>query len=272
MKTSVPTQKRDLFNTAVIEYLEYPTNMNDRQKDVVFNAAMKAIAKLHRAFKSKLVNRYLAKGVAPFQSYKHLKQEDWDTFVQMKNSEQFKKESEEKKQLRAKNKHDHRIGPSGYAGKRAKWQAEDEKLAREGRENPWNDFPGRSRSYLRARGELTESGEITFRRSETQEVAQRVREKAAEASQGSFTGARERDVLTAALGNPEHPGRVRGVSSSQGWKHGFPEDIGMYKKRKRSEPVDVRAMEISIAQRIMSSIVGQLAAKGIEIEMPAEFS
>jgi hypothetical protein len=70
-----------------------------------------------------------------------LKEEDWDAFVQMKNSEQFKKESEEKKQLRARNKHNHRIGAIGYAGKRAKWQVEDKKLSREGHENHWLQFP-----------------------------------------------------------------------------------------------------------------------------------
>jgi hypothetical protein len=30
-----------------------------------------------------------------------------------------------------------------------------------------------------------------------------------------------RDILTASLGNPEHPGRVRGISSKEGWKDGF---------------------------------------------------
>ena len=67
---------------------------------------------------------------------------------------------------------------------------------------------------MHTRGEVSDSGEIAFRNSETQAVAEKVKEKAAEASQGSFTGFRERDVLTTALGNPEHPGRVRGVSST----------------------------------------------------------
>ena len=58
--------------------------------------------------------------MAHFESYKHLKEEDWDAFVQMKNSEQFKKESEKKKQLRAKNKHNHRTDATEYAEKRAK--------------------------------------------------------------------------------------------------------------------------------------------------------
>jgi hypothetical protein len=49
-------------------------------------------------------------------------------------------------------------------------------------------------------------------------------------SQGTFKPQRERDILTAGLSNPEHPGRVRGMSSKEGWKEGFrPQWEGMYK-------------------------------------------
>ena len=44
----------------------------------------------------------------------------------------------------------------------------------------------------------------------------------------------EKDVLTVALGNLEHPGRVRGISSKEGWKEGFrPEWKGVYRKHDR---------------------------------------
>ena len=36
--------------------------------------------------------------------------------------------------------------------------------------------------------------------------------------EGKFTPRRERDILSVGLGNPEHPGRVRGISSKEGWK------------------------------------------------------
>jgi hypothetical protein len=35
---------------------------------------------------------------------------------------------------------------------------------------------------------------------------------------GAFEPCRERDILTEALGNPEHRGRVRGVASRKSWK------------------------------------------------------
>jgi hypothetical protein len=57
---------------------------------------------------------------------------------------------------------------------------------------------------------------------------------AAKQSQGSFKPQRERDILTAGLGNPEHPGHVRGISSKEGWKEGLgPQWEGLYKKRDR---------------------------------------
>ena len=57
---------------------------------------------------------------------------------------------------------------------------------------------------------------------------------AAQASDGSFTRVRENNLLTEVLENPEHRGRVRGVSSSLGWGKGFGEECaGMYRKRKK---------------------------------------
>jgi hypothetical protein len=48
---------------------------------------------------------------------------------------------------------------------------------------------------------------------------------------GEFVTRREHDELTAALGNAEHSGRVRGQSSRTSWKVGFPKESKSYKKR-----------------------------------------
>jgi hypothetical protein len=47
-------------------------------------------------------------------------------------------------------------------------------------------------------------------------VADRVKTLAAQGSDGSFSGVREDDILTAALETPKHRGRLRGMSSSLG--------------------------------------------------------
>jgi len=55
---------------------------------------------------------------------------------------------------------------------------------------------------------------------QTSVVVARIKEVAKKKS-GEFQEKREHDQLTEALGNPEHRGRVRGVSSNMSWKVGL---------------------------------------------------
>ena len=92
----------------------------------------------------------------------------------------------------------------------------------------------RTANWIRARKPReTESG-VSFDDPTVEEAAKNIYAIAAKQSQGTFKPQRERDILTAGLGNPEHPGRVRGISSKEGWKEGFgPQWEGLYKKRDR---------------------------------------
>jgi len=92
--------------------------------------------------------------------------------------------------------------------KRKELQDEDKKLAAEGRENPWEQYPSHSRPYQRARSGKTTSGsgDVTFSSPMVVEVADKVKRIAAQASNGSFTRVKENDLLTEALENPEHQG------------------------------------------------------------------
>jgi hypothetical protein len=72
------------------------------------------------------------------------------------------------KQKRALHNKPHKTGRKGYHGKRKGWEEEDAKLAAKRKQNPWDQFSGRSRPYLRARvGKKKKntsegSGDITF--------------------------------------------------------------------------------------------------------------
>jgi hypothetical protein len=101
------------------------------------------------------------------------------------------------------------MGRKGYHGKRKEWEEEDAKLAAEGKQNTWDQFPGRSRPYLQARlGKKKKkntsegSGGITFINPAVVGVVDRVKTLAAQGSDGSFSGVREDDILTAALETP----------------------------------------------------------------------
>ena len=56
-----------------------------------------------------------------------------------------------------------------------------------------------------------------------------------------FIPDREKDKLTEALGNAEHPGRTRGTPGSILWKFGFP-DAGGYKSRERKRKEELSDM------------------------------
>jgi hypothetical protein len=106
------------------------------------------------------------------------------------------------------------MGRKGYRCKRKEWEEEDTKLAAEGKQNPRDQFPRRSRPYLRARvGKKKKnasegSGGITFSNPVVVGVADRVKTLSAKGSDGSFSGVSEDDILTTALETPEHRGRV----------------------------------------------------------------
>jgi hypothetical protein len=76
-----------------------------------------------------------------------LQQQDWDMFVQETNSPSFQQLSQEMKQKRALHNKPHKTRRKGYRDKSKEWEEEDAKLAAEGKQNPWDQFPGRSRSY-----------------------------------------------------------------------------------------------------------------------------
>ena len=62
------------------------------------------------------------------------------------------------------------------------------------------------------------------------------------AQQGTFVPDREKDELTMAIGNPEHPGRTQGMPVSLSWKAGFP-DAGDYKRRERKKKKELTQLQ-----------------------------
>ncbi|RLN40936.1 hypothetical protein C2845_PM01G44300 [Panicum miliaceum] len=198
----------------------------------VRGAAWMSIAKLHRHFKSKLVRNFVNEGKEPFKVHKHMDHRDWEMFIKTTTSEQFLEKSEHFKNLRGRITGNHHLGPEGYAWKeKGKWREEDAAMEEAGSENPWRQFPGRSAPHLRARAAHTPStGEITWSNDGTKRLADRVIEL-----KDHESGVREHDILSTAIDTQEHRGRVRGVSSSKGWKEAFgKENECLWKKKKRS--------------------------------------
>ncbi|KAL6586066.1 hypothetical protein OROMI_002710 [Orobanche minor] len=68
-------------------------------------------------------------------------------------------------------------------------------------------------------GRIKKSGEMTS--DAAREIAKRIDELEEQCSQGSFVNEGRKDILSAAFGRPEHPGRVRGVGFGVGIREYF---------------------------------------------------
>jgi hypothetical protein len=76
----------------------------------------------------------------------------------------------------------------------------------------------RTANWIRARKPRKTKASVSFDDPNVEEDAKNIYAMAAKQSQGSFKPQTERDILTAGLGNPEHPSRVRGISSKEGFR------------------------------------------------------
>jgi hypothetical protein len=198
-------EKNELFMNSIQWYVVYPEELKEKGK----RAAMKGISHSWRGYKNKLVT-CLRKKQNPFEKFKDLKEEDWERFVAKCESPKFVANSEYMWQLWAQNELNHHLGNTRYARKQSKWEQEDQRLAEQGVENPYDKFSEQLKHSMRARSKLTEIGEITYYNKSTEEVAQR---GLRESSQGSNEDERENGTLSRALRTKEQWGHVRGVSS-----------------------------------------------------------
>jgi hypothetical protein len=75
---------------------------------------------------------------------------------------------------------------------------------------------------------------VSFNNPNVEEAEKNICAMGAKQGEGIFKPQREKGILKAGLSRPEHPSRVRGMSSMEEWKEVFrPQWEGLYKKRDR---------------------------------------
>jgi hypothetical protein len=98
---------------------------------------------------------------------------------------------------------------------------------------PLEGIEERTHHWLLARSNLTEDGTLVYKKKEVTTVQKNALQVAVNQRMGLLQSDRENDQLNAALGNPEHTGRIRGIGSQMSWEHGFLKDSTSYEKRDR---------------------------------------
>jgi hypothetical protein len=150
------------------------------------------------------------------------------------------------------------------------WEEEDRQLVADGIPNPYDAYPDdHSKNWLRSRTKLMIKDRvamIVFNNKEAEKMAADIKEKIASAESSGMAGQREYDVLSQYLGRPEQPGRVRGVSSYQGWKYAWPQHVEMYRKRKRTK-TDTSVDTEKIKEQIKQELVAEMQMQNMQMQM-----
>jgi hypothetical protein len=110
-------------------------------------------------------------------------------------------------------------------------------------------------------------GNVSFQKPSTEQIYQKLEGLVEMQKKGLFVLDREKDMLTAAIGTPEHPSRVRGISSTLPWGKAFHEHQSSYKKRGRyKKQLEDKMREISKQELIGFFIQQQQASVGHSAE------
>jgi hypothetical protein len=104
----------------------------------------------------------------------------------------------------------HHLGSGGYATKMAKWRKEEEERRVAGLPALFEGMDERSRNWCLARvPAITPDGKVSFHKPTTEQSYGKLEGLVEMQKNGFFMPDREKDMLTAAIGMPEHSGCSR---------------------------------------------------------------
>ena len=109
-----------------------------------------------------------------------------------------------------------------------------------------------------------ETGKCVYTKEQLQTPVIKIQEAIKDVQEGRFLPDREKDKLSRALGNPEHPGRTRGTSGSVPWKVGFPDSSDTYRSRARKKRQDAYQLQkveeiVALQQKQIEALTSQQA-------------
>ena len=228
----LPDTEKNMLWSDIKEIFEFPDDREDKLREWT----MKKMAILFQDYKKKLYKHYIKTGEVPdFENHPTITQAAWESFLQYKSSTEGSEKTARNMDNAGKKKYTHRMGSSGYKGNIEKWDKMEEELYARGIRPGTHDFPLRSKHWYYGHGGTLSpiDGSLIFGE-DLRELALRLLDIIKKSERGEFVPDRDRDELTLALGNKEHPGRTRGVGIVP-WKYGFKDDINTYRSRKRAK-------------------------------------
>jgi len=202
-------------------------------------------------WKKRLNEQFVEKDETPEFTGQYAKIKDhWPAFVAYKKSEKAKNRSQTNKLNAAKKQYHHVTGSGGYKVARPTWDKAENDLLAKGIQPATLNWPERARTWFFGHGGTLdpETGKCVYTKEQLETPITKIQEAIKDVQEGRFHPDREKDVLSRALGNPEHPGRTRGTAGSVPWVHGFPDSTG-YRSRGRKKKEEADRMQ-NVEQRL----------------------
>jgi hypothetical protein len=135
----------------------------------------------------------------------------------------------------------------------------------------WND---RSRDWFyRHGGKLDSEGKCVYPKKHDEDPLpiDALRSASKDIEEGRFHPEREKDELTRALGNDEHPGQTRTTPGSKPWKLGFPVERKIFPDRSRQRRKEREADHISQIEEELkwqSDMLNRMSQQGTAASQP----
>jgi hypothetical protein len=208
--------------------IKFPAGAEDIVKNVMFIN----MGRLFHKWKSKLNTNYMKKGLMQKHMAK-ITEPQWKEFVQQKTNPKALAISNEYAGMSKKNIYPHHMGSKGYVAKIPESKKKIEEAISAVNPNLVEDIEERTVNWLLTRSELTQDGKLVHEKKRVSVVEEKAVQLTEKKRLGLFKSDRENDVLSGALGNAEHTGRIRGIASQMLWKVDFPNNAWSYKKRDR---------------------------------------
>ncbi|PRQ34194.1 putative transposase, Ptta/En/Spm, plant [Rosa chinensis] len=228
------TKKSNLWETVLTSFVLGP----ECKKMVLKSAGMKL-----REFKSRLTTLYVLPYLDapkslqfPPDDYRFITVDDWNVFVKERKSDSFLAR-------RHKNVYDHHMSRKGYEGLR-------EELSKTVPEEEID------RATLWVKGRQTKQG--TFKHDVIKDTAEKIETLKRKERDGELTVNGSTDVLTLALGTPEHRGRVRGIGGYVCNPNGY---FHLPKRRKESVNESMRQSMRKILEEEKQKLEDELREK-----------
>jgi hypothetical protein len=107
---------------------------------------MKIISNALRRFRHALNKYYVQRGLSPLNRFGYITPNGWDTFVQQHTTPEAIALSNKMKELNAKNKFRHKLGPGGHKAAMPKWAKKEQELHEAGILDPLKGYTVHTRN------------------------------------------------------------------------------------------------------------------------------